>query len=129
MQDNLIIDVGMHNGDDAAFYMHKGFRVVSIEANPTLCQKARARFADQIKSGQLTILPFGDAIMDYMLNFRDCRDRALFTESWYDIHATLDEPKLPEGFPYPVRRVPPKRPLVRRVLGRAKRLIFPPPSN
>lgn len=258
---DLIIDVGMHDGGDTAFYMHKGFRVVSIEANPTLCQQARERFADQIKSGQLTILnvaiadeegerdfyvnvhddhyssldpvwgqregkfktikvrtkrfdkiisthgtplylkidiegadlivlrqlanvqtkphfisveehqldyfpllwglgyrgfkivnqgivkhldypgwtfapgtsgpfgnetsgqwlPFGDAITDYMLNIRDCRDKEVFTESWFDIHATLDEPKLPEGFPYPTR--PAKRPLWRRVGGRIKRSL------
>jgi FkbM family methyltransferase len=269
VQENLIIDVGMHNGDDAAFYMHKGFRVVSIEANPTLCQQARERFAEQIKSGRLTVLnvaiadeegerdfyvnlhddvwssldpewgqregkfetirvqterfdriisaygtplylkvdieggdltvlrqlricaempryisveehnlcyfpllwglgyrgfklvnqrgvqdidypgwkfkggtsgpfgnetsgqwlPFGDAITDYMLNIRDCRNRELFTDGWYDIHATLDEPKLPEGVPYPTRRTPPRRPLWRRVGGRVKRLIFPPPSS
>lgn len=261
--DNLIIDVGMHNGEDAAFYMHKGFRVVSIEANPTLCQQARERFSDRIKSGRLTILnvaitdeegerdfyvnlhsdewssldpqwgqregkfktikvrterfdkiiaahgtplylkidiegadltvlrqlanvptkpryisveehrldyfpllwglgyrgfkivnqgivqnidypgwkfkgatsgpfanetagqwlPFGDAISDYMLNIRDCRDRELFSEGWFDIHATLDEPKLPDSFPYPVRRMPSQRPLWRRVGGRVKRMV------
>lgn len=30
----LVIDVGMHNGDDTAYYLHRGYRVVAIEANP-----------------------------------------------------------------------------------------------
>jgi len=62
--------------------------------------------------------------MDYMLNIRDCRDRELFTESWFDIHATLDEPILPEAFPYPACRILPKRPLMLRALGRAKRTLI-----
>jgi len=49
-------------------------------------------------------LPFGDAITDYMLNIRDCRDRELFTINWFDIHATQDSSKLPDDFPYPVKR-------------------------
>ena len=36
MEKNLIYDVGMSNGDDTAYYLHRGFRVVAIEANPLL---------------------------------------------------------------------------------------------
>lgn len=32
--DDLIIDVGMHYGNNTAFYLKKGFRVAAIEANP-----------------------------------------------------------------------------------------------
>jgi FkbM family methyltransferase len=268
---NLIVDVGMHDGQDAAFYMHKGYRVVSIEANPALCKQARRQFAAEIRSGQLTILnvaiadepgewdfyvnlsddhlssldpkygqsngrfntikvrgeridsilqkydvphymkvdieggdltvlrqlqgspavpqflsveehrleyfpllwglgyrgfkiidqgvvqhldypgwrfahgtsgpfgsetlgqwlPFGDAITDYMLNIRDCRDKELFdsTVHWFDIHATLREPVLPAGYPYPAHRVPPRRSLMRRALSKAKRLALRVSSN
>jgi FkbM family methyltransferase len=255
-----IFDVGMHDGQDAAFYMHRGFRVVSVDANPTLCGRAKEQFAEQIRSGQLTILnvaiadeegerdfyvnlhddhwssldpewgqrkgrfktikvrtmrfesliaaygvpyylkidieggdltvlrqlanisekprfisveehqldyfpllwslgyrgfkivnqglvqyqdypdwkfqpgtsgpfgneapgqwlPFGDAIMDYMLNIRDCRDKELFTINWFDIHATLDEPKLPADYSYPSRRT---RSLLLRALSRARRIV------
>jgi FkbM family methyltransferase len=38
MQQNLVYDIGMHKGEDAAFYLAKGFEVVGIEANPELCQ-------------------------------------------------------------------------------------------
>lgn len=256
----LIFDIGMHDGQDTAFYMHKGFRVIAVEANPVLADRAKQQFPDQIRSGQLSVLnvaiadeqgerdfyinlhddhwsslepewgqrngqfktikvqttrldsliaaygvpdylkidieggdltvlrqlanipakphyisveehrldyfpllwslgyrgfkivnqglvqhidypgwkfmpgtsgpfgeetpgpwlPFGDAIMDYMLNIRDCRDRELFTINWFDIHATLDAPTLPSGFPYPSRR---KHSLLGRALGRAKRII------
>ena len=39
MDDDLIFDVGLHHGDDAAYYLSKGFRVVGIEANPQLAER------------------------------------------------------------------------------------------
>jgi FkbM family methyltransferase len=262
MDQDLIFDIGMNDGSDTAFYMHKGFRVIAVEANPALVRTAERRFVSEISAGKLTIiscaiadhegeatfyvnldnddhssldpewgtrngtrfettkvrtiplikiieqygvpyylkidiegadlialrqlqqapekpqfisveehlleyfpllwslgycgfkivnqaqhldcdgwrfpegstgpfgddipgqwLPFGDAIQDYMLNIRDCRDQGLFNEciGWFDIHATLDVPVLPYGFPYPTRR---KKPRLRSVLGRIKRRRF-----
>ena len=46
----LIYDVGMHNGDDTAYSLHKGFHVVAIEANPTLAQAGEKCFADAVRS-------------------------------------------------------------------------------
>ena len=37
---DLIMDVGMHRGEDAEFYLKKGFRVVGVEANPELVADA-----------------------------------------------------------------------------------------
>lgn len=54
-----IFDVGMNNGDDSAHYLSKGFRVIAIEANPLLVQRARLRFQQEITSGQMVIEPFG----------------------------------------------------------------------
>lgn len=51
----VIFDVGMNNGDDSAYYLSKGFRVVAIEANPALVEKARERFAQEIATEQLVI--------------------------------------------------------------------------
>lgn len=56
MVTDLIYDVGMNNGDDTAYYLHSGYRVVAIEADPTLAQAAAARFPDAISDGRLTIL-------------------------------------------------------------------------
>ncbi|AXS39881.1 FkbM family methyltransferase [Breoghania sp. L-A4] len=56
MIDDLIIDAGMHKGEDAEYYLKKGFRVVGIEANPELCAFAQDRLKGFLDSGQLTIL-------------------------------------------------------------------------
>jgi hypothetical protein len=37
----------MFDGSDTAFYLAKGFRVVSVEARPDLCAQGRLRFADE----------------------------------------------------------------------------------
>lgn len=58
---DLVVDVGMHNGDDTAYYLHKGCRVVAIEANPRLVAAGEQRFADAIRAGRLKILPIGVA--------------------------------------------------------------------
>lgn len=52
----LIYDVGMNNGDDTAYYLHAGFRVVAIEADPTLVDAARLRFARELADGRLVLL-------------------------------------------------------------------------
>lgn len=57
--DDLIIDVGAHQGHDTDFYLRKGFRVVAVEANPLLAERLCQKFADPIRSGQLVVLPFG----------------------------------------------------------------------
>lgn len=61
MHKDLIFDVGMNNGDDTAYYLHLGFRVVAIEANPLLVEQARERFSIEVSSGRLTILNIGIA--------------------------------------------------------------------
>ena len=55
----LIFDIGMHYGLDSEFYLLKGFRVVAVEANPTLVQAAREKFAPYLQTGQLTIVDAG----------------------------------------------------------------------
>ena len=51
----LIVDVGMHTGRDAEFYLRKGFEVVAIEADADLARAASKRLAGWVESGQLTI--------------------------------------------------------------------------
>jgi FkbM family methyltransferase len=52
----LVLDVGMYDGADTAYYLSMGFRVVAVEANPALVAQASERFAKQIRDGRLTIL-------------------------------------------------------------------------
>ena len=54
--DDLIFDVGMNNGDDTAYYLHKGYRVVAVEADPTCIERVRPYFAEQIADGRLTLV-------------------------------------------------------------------------
>jgi FkbM family methyltransferase len=44
-QQDLIYDVGLNTGQDAEFYLKKGFRVVGIEANPAVAKAAAERLA------------------------------------------------------------------------------------
>jgi len=53
---DLIFDFGFHQGDDSDFYLRKGFRVVALEADPSLVEQGRARFADAIETGQLVLI-------------------------------------------------------------------------
>jgi FkbM family methyltransferase len=52
---DLVLDLGMNNGDDSEYYLRKGYRVVAVEANPSLCERARLRFCAAIAAGRLTI--------------------------------------------------------------------------
>jgi FkbM family methyltransferase len=60
-QRDLIVDVGAHNGDDTAYYLARGFRVVAVEANPALAAAVTMRFQGQVATGTLTVLNVGIA--------------------------------------------------------------------
>ncbi len=52
----LIVDLGMNNGDDTAYYLRQGFRVVAVDANPALVEAAHRRFALAIAAERLIVL-------------------------------------------------------------------------
>jgi FkbM family methyltransferase len=54
--DDLIYDVGMHLGEDTAFYLAKGFRVVAIEASPELAAAGEREFAAHVADGSLHVV-------------------------------------------------------------------------
>ena len=54
--DTLIYDVGAHKGEDAEFYLKKGFSVVAIEAAPQLCELIEERLLSFVQSQRLKIL-------------------------------------------------------------------------
>ena len=56
MNDNLIFDLGFHNGDDTDFYLKKGFKVIALEADPTLVKSGLKRFNIYIKNGKLNLI-------------------------------------------------------------------------
>ena len=53
---NLIYDIGVHNGKDSLFYLLKGFKVIGIEANPSLVENLRSKFSTFIESGQYILI-------------------------------------------------------------------------
>jgi len=72
MTRQLIIDVGMHNGDDTHYYLHRGFNVLAIEADPTLVEQAKDRFREYIKDDRLQILNIGIADIEGEKDFYIC---------------------------------------------------------
>ena len=49
----------MHVGQDTAFYLAKGFRVIAADANPVLVRDAGRHFQNAVASGQLIVLNVG----------------------------------------------------------------------
>jgi FkbM family methyltransferase len=81
----LIYDIGFHNGDDSAYYLYLGARVVAVEANPILALQGRRRFASEIAAGSLTILNaavwhVGDAKLSFYINHTDSRHSSIDPE-------------------------------------------------
>jgi len=77
-RDQLIIDVGMHIGQDTAFYLDKGFRVIAIEANPQLVKAAKIRFSDAIAKNHLEIIEGAIADQSGEVAFYIDHDKTLY---------------------------------------------------
>jgi FkbM family methyltransferase len=52
----VIYDLGANNGDDVSYYLKKADLVVAVEANPTLVEGLRQRFAHELAAGRLVVL-------------------------------------------------------------------------
>ncbi len=66
---NRVIDMGMNDGSDTAYYLHCGCQVIAIEANPELAEAANRMFAREIAEGKLTILNLGIAASERVADF------------------------------------------------------------
>jgi FkbM family methyltransferase len=69
---NLIYDIGMNNGDDTAYYLQRGFRVIAVEANPALVSQAIQRFEREVAEDRLVVLNVGIAEQPGKLRFWIC---------------------------------------------------------
>jgi FkbM family methyltransferase len=56
VEEDLVFDVGLHRGQDTAYYLTMGYRVVAFEANPDLVAECRSRFEPAIQMGRLMIV-------------------------------------------------------------------------
>lgn len=64
MNEKLIYDVGMHLGEDAEFYLSKGYKVIAIDADPNLIKLAKSRFASDNKLMQIQFLNYAICDVD-----------------------------------------------------------------
>ncbi|HWG75578.1 MAG TPA: FkbM family methyltransferase [Steroidobacteraceae bacterium] len=51
-----VIDVGMYDGSDTAYYLECGHQVLAIEANPSLCAGISEKLKRYVQSGQLRVM-------------------------------------------------------------------------
>ena len=114
----LIVDVGMHTGRDAEFYLRKGFEVVAIEADADLARAASKRLAGWVESGRLTIREVAIAPHDGEVRF--------FANPGHDDWGTINEELVHRnerhGQPSEARMVPAVR--FERVLGELGRVPY-----
>jgi FkbM family methyltransferase len=90
VQEDLIFDVGFNIGQDTGFYLSQGYRVLAVEADPTLAQAARAKFGKEIEAGRLEVLNVGIADKDGFAEFWICEEKPEFNSFYREIAARDD---------------------------------------
>jgi FkbM family methyltransferase len=108
MHPDLIYDIGMHSGQDTAYYLHKGFRVVAVEANPLLVAQATARFRDAIAQGRLTILSCGITATRNKAPFYICQKNSAWSSFDADLARQLGPSQVVEVECMPLSDILPK---------------------
>jgi FkbM family methyltransferase len=56
---NLVFDIGAHQGHDTAYYLHLGYRVVAVEADPVVAAECSTRFTREIAEGRVQVINVG----------------------------------------------------------------------
>lgn len=74
----LIYDVGFNVGQDTAYYLSRGARVIAVEADPTLAAAGTRRFHDAVQAGRLEIVNAGIAAVTGEAEFWLCDDKPEF---------------------------------------------------
>jgi FkbM family methyltransferase len=78
MNRKLVYDVGFNIGQDTAFYLSRGYRVIAIEADPTLAELGRQRFYRDVQEGNLEIVNVGIAEQEGTADFWICESKPEF---------------------------------------------------
>ena len=71
---DLIFDVGACHGDDSAYYLHKGYRVVAVEPQARLAAQLRERFAEAVLDARLMVVEAAIAASEGAADFWVCED-------------------------------------------------------
>ena len=69
MMNDVIFDIGAFEGQDADFYLKKGYRVVSVEANPGFAEAVRRHHSAAIEQKRLTVVEAAIASSDGQIEF------------------------------------------------------------
>lgn len=92
---DLVYDLGASNGDDSAYYLSRGYRVVAVEARPDAIEQLRARFSGAIRDGQLVLVGKGVAERRGTATFWLCEDEpewSTFDRSFADKYGDRHRP-------------------------------------
>jgi len=54
-----IYDIGFEDGSDTAYYLHRGYNVIAVDADPKLIEAGKIRFEKEIHEGKLTLFNLG----------------------------------------------------------------------
>jgi FkbM family methyltransferase len=60
----LIFDIGFHKGEDTQYFLHLGYNVVGVDADPGMVALAKQTFAPQFESGQLKMFNYAVSAED-----------------------------------------------------------------
>jgi FkbM family methyltransferase len=90
---DLVYDVGLHQGEDTAYYLAKGYRVIAFEANRELAETCRRRFSAAIAAGRLEIVEgaitdSGDATVTFFVH-SEKSDWGTTDPGWVDRNARM----------------------------------------
>ena len=98
MNPSLIYDVGGQVGEDTDFYLKKGFKVVTIEANPLLAERPRERFRSNLCDGSLVMVETAIAEKAGELDFYVNESLSIWgtiRPAWADRNARGGDPSRP----------------------------------
>lgn len=79
VQTDLVFDIGAATGDDTAYYLHAGYRVVAVEPNPVSLSHLRERFAPRIEAGDLILVEAAISTSEGEASFWICDDEPVWS--------------------------------------------------
>jgi FkbM family methyltransferase len=94
MLKDLVFDVGLHDGADTAYYLGRGFRVVAVDANPAMIEKAKKDFPKEVASNRLVLVnaAIADTAGERRFWISDKSEWSSFDECTSKRQGTLAEP-------------------------------------
>lgn len=85
----------MNIGNDTAYYLDRGFKVIAIEADPILCKNARNRFKYYIDNKQLNIINIGVAPKSGTMTFWVCEKKSVYNSFNKELSSRINYPLYP----------------------------------